>query len=189
MTADERGHLSDLEIAILVTGGGSRALRQTLSEHLNECGDCRALVAESACAQHGGDESEAGPARTQGILDAMAAAAPEPGGPDARPLRLRLLPGNEDEILALAAEPASSQPLRTLFSPDGSIVVCIERAGRRACLRARIARQGFAQRGTMWLVFRDTGLSFRIAPDAAIDLPGLTAKQLAAETIEIEFRT
>jgi hypothetical protein len=190
MPAEEHGHLSDLEISLLIAGKGSRALRRTLSSHLLECADCRALLVGAARAGRTGGEAEAADPRVvERILDAMQTAAPEAMGAGDRPRTIRLRRRIEEPIVALAAEPASSGPLLTLFSPDGTIVVCVERAGRGGCLRARVSRQGIAQRGAMWLVFRGPGLSFRIGDGDVVQLPGVEESHLAAGAIEIEFRT
>jgi hypothetical protein len=189
MPDEEHGHLSDMEISLLVAGQGSRALRRTLSSHLVDCADCRALLAEAARASRTEHPTEtADPRLVESVLDAMLATAPEAMGAGETPRTIRLERRAEDPIVALAAEPAARGPLLTLFSPDGTIVVCVERAGRGRGLRARVSRQGVAQRGAMWLVFRGPGLCFRIGDGEVVPLPGVEESHLTAGTIEIEFR-
>jgi len=180
-------HLTDLDIARLITGEGSRPLRQSLSEHLADCAACRHLVAQAIQAQRADAAETSAPPDTDRLERLLREATPPAAGrPGVQVIPLRLRP--EPPGLALAAEPAGGRPLRTYFSHDGTIVICVERPEESRSLVARIARRDGARKGSMWLVFRDAGLAFAVGAAEEVELPGVAENHLTPAGIEIEFR-
>lgn len=194
----ESTHLSDLDIARLVAGEGSRPLRQSLSEHLADCAACRHLVAEAFHAQRAGAEGTPpsppigpppDPDLRERVFRGMEEAATASAVPRPRtqvvPLQLRM----EAPEGALAAEPATGRPVRTYFSHDGTIVICVECPEEGQALVARIARRDGARKGSMWLIFKNAGLAFQVGAADEVELPGVAEGHLTPAGIEIEFRT
>lgn len=180
-------HLSDLDVARLITGEGSRPLRQSLAEHLADCAACRHLVAQAVQAQRAGDAGTQAPLDSDLLESVLRESTPPAAarpGVQVIPLQLR----EEAPSLALAAEPASGRPVRTYFSHDGTIVICVECLEEGHALVARIARRDGARQGSMWILFKDAGLAFAVGAAETIELPGVAEDHLTPAGIEIEFR-
>jgi hypothetical protein len=194
-------HLSDLEIASLISGRSSRALHQALAEHLAACDECRELLARSAVANRAdpqGSATQGGPVTVpidsillEAMLGALAGRVTPTVANPALPLAVDLRavgPAWPDEDLVLAARSSPAAALPTLASDDGSIVVHFRRPNPAASLRAYVVRKAPAAPGSLWLVFRGTGRAFAVGADGEADLPDVSEGELGQGRVQIELR-
>ncbi|MCK4305647.1 MAG: hypothetical protein KAY24_15525 [Candidatus Eisenbacteria sp.] len=199
-------HLSEFEIAILVAGAGSRALRQALSEHLLECEQCRLLLAASVEAERaaprctavdGGAgletvERDRDRPFIQQILERMAdqRSATVMPSPVVHCIHLSRVHWDEGERrAALAAKPAvdGDTELPTLTSADGQILVHFRQTGQGDSYRAYVVRTGQSKGGGLRLSFPELSRSFPIDERGEVDLPGIDREALAGSSIQIEL--
>lgn len=199
MDGDGMGHLSDIEIALLLTGGGSRALHQVLTEHLEACAACRALLVESALADRAGSqgsEGRGGPATVPPdgavarVLQAMEAAFPETVNSPAARRRIPLVPLSPScaDRPVLAAQSLSADTLPTLTSDDGSVVVHFRRPEPGGPIRAYVVRRAPSQPGQMWIVFAGGQRAFPVDSGGEADLPGIAESDLLDGRLALELR-
>jgi hypothetical protein len=202
MDRSERGHLSDMDIARLLTGSGSRALHQALAEHLDACAVCRDLMAQAAIAQRHdsqGTEARGGPVTVPAdgflveVLETLEAAFPAIVNAPAARRRIALAPLLVDapaEPLALAAKPAPAQAhtLPTLTSDDGMILVHFRRPSADKPIHAYVVRKTPPEPGSMWIVFGDAKRSFLVGAGGVTELTGVRENDLLTGRLALELR-
>jgi hypothetical protein len=188
-------HLSDLQIAMLVSGSGSRPQRQLLSEHLVACETCRQLLAQSAAASRADSQTpdarggqanvEPDSALLNELLDKMSDTHPHTVDSPA-PRRVVVLvlvePPADEAGFALAAQPALTRPpaLPTLKSPDDSVLVHFRPPAPGMPIRAYIVNKACGD-SPRWRLFLGTrGLSFQADAEGEADLLGVTPEELVA---------
>jgi hypothetical protein len=200
MDRSERGHLSDMDIARLLTGSGSRALHQALAEHLDACAVCRDLMAQAAIAQRHdsqGTEARGGPVTVPAdgflveVLETLEAEFPEIVNAPAARRRIALAPllfDAQAEPLALAAKPAPAQTLPTLTSDDGTILVHFRRPSPDKPIHAYVVRKTPPAPGSMWIVFDDAKRSFLVDAGGVTELTGIREEDLLTGRLALELR-
>lgn len=191
-------HLTDLEIALLASGRGSRALRQSLSEHLGFCGSCRQVLAETIKAARPTTAStpetdHPDEACVGRILARLQAAHRDLIDPQQRAVIVPLRPleepaGDHAPPLAARPEPRTGGSLPALQSEDGSLLVRFLRSAGDGPLRAYLVRYAPASAGGVRIVFPARELAFTFDAAGEASLPGITEEDLSAGRIEIELR-
>lgn len=192
-----------MEIALLASGQGSRAIRQWLSEHIGECTACREILAQTVLASRslpphavgsvGGTATVARDRRDrERILELLERAHPETVSPPALPRIVPLLPRRPalpSDGTALAAQAAGGPTdLPTLASDDGTFVVHFRRPSSGSSLRAYVVRRQPSDPGGLWIAFPERGLTLPVGPDGEADLPGVGEEDLIAGRIALELR-
>jgi hypothetical protein len=200
MDRSEREHLSDMDIARLLTGSGSRALHQALAEHLDACAACRDLLAQAAIAQRDdsqGTEARGGPVTVPAdgllveVLETLEAAFPAIVNAPAAHHRVALAPlliAAQTEPLALAAKPAPAQALPTLASDDGTILVHFRRPSPDKPIYGFVVRRTPPAPGNMWIVFGDSKRSFPVDAGGVTELTGVREEDLLTGRLALELR-
>ena len=194
-------------MAILVSGSGSEGLRLTLAEHIYDCAECRALLAECvqvAEAEHassdwGSDQDAAAqldPEAVRAMLARRGAPVETQDGDSAQPTLLPLRPlvsENQDHHkrtnLPLAAKSADegSDPVPTLVSADHSILINFRRAAPDGPYRAYVIRKKRESAAGLRLIFPSRGLSFKMRARGEVDLPGIRTQDLLDSRIQMEL--
>jgi hypothetical protein len=198
------GCLSDMQIALLVAGKASPALRRALSEHLLNCDECRRLVAACIKAERRdppleAEEAEAGPITVGNeppwiheIVDLMAGAERPTviSGLLRRIIPLVWLPPDPAAaapVLAAAPEIDRVAELPTLASADRHVLVHFRRRDLGGPLVAYVIREGTAEPGSVRLVLPDRGLSFPVGADGTVELVGVGVEELAGVRVQLEM--
>lgn len=196
--------LTDMQIALLVAGRASRALRRVLNDHLLACDECRRLVAACVMAERLDSpsvdrEADAGPVTVgndppwiRDIVETMAGA--ERPTVDSGTLRrivtlewLARDEGTEAPVLAAAPRTERIAGLPTLASADRQVLVHFRRPDPDGPIVAYVIRQGGEGPAGLHLALPERGLSFPVAPDGTAPLPGLDVEELVGLSIQLEL--
>ncbi len=196
--------LTNMQIALMVTGNGSLALRRALSEHLLSCDDCRQLLAAAVFAEREGSssvgiETDRGPSTVQvdatvmcEILDKIVPLTDTAS--ERSPVR-QIIPLVEmshaisDEAPVLAARPdrGESTDLPVLASPDRQIVVRFRQPKPDGPFVAYVIKKGKHHAGRVHLAFPSVGISLPVGEEGEVELPGIDKAELHHGRIELEL--
>jgi hypothetical protein len=193
-----------MQIALLVTGKASPALRGALSEHLSICDECRRLVA--ACVKSNRTdlpsavgEADAGPITVghappwlRRVVEAVAGAKlpTVPSGTIRQIISLEWLVWDAAaEAPVLAAEPQTDRiaGLPTLASTDRQVLVHFRRPDADGPILAYVICQSVAKYAGLRLVLPERGLSFPVGADGKAELTGVTAEELVGVRVQLEM--
>ncbi len=196
--------LTDMQIALLVTGKASPALRGALHEHLLICDACRRLVAACVKSERTDSLSEVGeadagpftvghaPPWLRQIAETVARAERQtvPSGRVRQVLSLDWLVWDAAaEAPTLAAAPQTDRipGLPTLASADRRLLVHFRRPDPDGPIVAYVIRETVAVLTDLRLVLTDRGLSFPVREDGSAELTGVGAEELAGMRVQIEM--
>jgi len=195
--------LTDMQIALLVTGKASPALRGALSEHLLICDACRRLVAacvksERTDSPSAVGEADAGPITVGNappwlhrVVEAVAGAKRQTVSPGTLRQIISLdwlVWDAAAEAPALAAAPQTDRiaGLPTLASPDRHLLVHFRRPDPDGPIVAYVIREVPMAQVSLRLVLPDRGLSFPVGEDGTANLAGVNAAELAGVKVQLE---
>lgn len=202
-------HLTDLDLAGLVFGGGVKSYQASVFDHLEACAECRhalALIVVSEATPDAPDPLMTVDDDADGrILNAVLAAWGESSCAAAttagteRVYRLLEAPRPPDghapeyddrhllfaEDVPLAAETSSREDLPTLHLQHPEILVKFRRVGPGGELRAYVLTGKPGIQGEILLELPDRGLIVPVAEDHSADLPPLSAQELLSTRIVI----
>ncbi|MBD3235361.1 MAG: hypothetical protein GF330_01490 [Candidatus Eisenbacteria bacterium] len=209
-------HLTDMQIALLVSERASSALRASLTQHLAECEQCSALLAFCARrerdfqAQRGelpaADGEAAAPAPPAAIFERLAAAlgtsardaAPpaqrRPGGPPRRvqlPLEkvtLKILEAFQaTDPLPLAADGRPPEALPSLICTDQGLLVRFRHVPDCDAVRAHLVARPSNLPRNPTIVIPSLELSFPFEADGTALLRGIKPDDIRSRELRIEF--
>lgn len=199
--------LSDMQIAMLVAGRASAALRRRLGEHLLVCGRCREIVVEAvkderetSLTPHAGEDPSKGTvardrALIEGVLEGISGTLRTTVGCGPTrcivPLQFR---GHAGDAATLAAKEAvneagqeSETPVAECASADERYQVTFHRAGDAGGFRAIVKRPSRETPMPARLAFPALDLSFPLDADGTTPVMALEGILLESCRVDVEI--
>ncbi len=187
--------LDDMQIAMLVSGTGSAALRRTYSDHIRLCEPCRDILVAAVLAMRDLERAEsvgdvATPQEIEAILGKILVqqeAETEVNGPSGI-IPLVAFAEASELVPSLAAKSETSEKaLQTLASPTRGIVVVFLRSTSSDQFVARVVRGTADRAGKLRIVFPDKGLSFPIQDDGSAELTSITRADFEPGKVQLQI--